>query len=116
MRRLFPFSLVRVQWVAACCRCFFSHAFLRPQKVVVGLEVGGRFGALAHPRTTLGCRCPRTVEVLRDCCLDLALVWAPGCRFPARLRRLAPRGFLPELQRSWPTPGATSSRLLVIVA
>ena len=33
----------------------------------------------------------RALAALRNCRLDLALVWAPGCRLPARLRGLAPR-------------------------
>ena len=71
----------------------------RCRLVVVGLEVGGRFGAetvqlhtaAAPPCTTPGrCR-PCALAALRNCRLDLALVWAPGCRLPARLRGLAPR-------------------------
>ena len=59
----------------------------RCRLVVVGLEVGGRFGAETVQLLRLLARRRR----LRNCRLDLALVWAPGCRFPARLRGLAPR-------------------------
>ena len=57
--------------------------------------------------------------MLFECCLDLALVGAPGCRFPARLRRLPPRAAacsrarrrpLPELHEVLRTPFAVVKR------
>ena len=91
--------------------------------VVVGLEVGGRFGveAVQLLRLLARHRAAAVPAQLRPSAtvLDLALVWAPGCRFPARLRRLPPRAAtcsrarrrpFQSCMRSLSTPGATGSR------